>query len=280
LGRGFRLIKNLKEGKVKVENKVAVITGGASGIGLAIGKALVEKGARVMLADIKGEEAAKEAAAIGKGTKSFQVDVARLASVEELADKAWSEFGQVDLLFNNAGIAPPRRRNLLEVAPEDMDRVIDVNLKGVWRGSSVFGKRFIEQKTEAVICNTGSEHSLGFAHPLGGIYTATKHAVLGLSDVLRHELPDFIHVSVFCPGAVKTKMTQGNFGMEAEPVGKHVVSAIERGDFLIVTHPHVVKLAEKRWEEISSAFQTQAPYTEESEKYNVLALMERMRKEK
>ena len=262
---------------MEIEGKNAVVTGAASGIGLAIAKALLEKGAGVMLADIDEAGVVKAAQALGEHAHAAYVDVASLASVEALADKAWAEFGHVDMIFNNAGITSGRRSTLWKASPEEIARVLDVNLKGVWHGIAVFVKRFVEQGTPAAVCNTGSEHSLGFAHPLAGIYTATKHGVLALSDVLRYEAPDFIEVSVFCPGAVNTNITPGDFGMEADGVGRHVVESVARGDFIIVTHPHVVKLAEKRWQEISAAFAAQAPYTPESEKYNVLTLMEKAR---
>ena len=101
--------------------------------------------------------------------------------------------------------------------------VLEVNLIGVWHGCAVFGRRFVDQGTPAHIVNTGSEHSLGVPHLRAGAYTASKHAVLGLSDVLRRELPDHVKVSVLCPGIVPSRLAEAarnrpeRFGGPLEP---------------------------------------------------------------
>ena len=103
------------------------------------------------------------------------------------------------LIANNAGITVPRRK-VIRSSLEDARRVMEVNYFGVWQGASVFGQRFVEQGTLAHILNTSSENGLGAPVKRIGLYTASKHAVLGMSDVMRQELPDHIGVSVLCPG--------------------------------------------------------------------------------
>lgn len=165
----------------------------------------------------------------------------------------------------------------LNIAESDARWVLDVNLMGVWYGCVAFGRRFVEQGTPAHILNTGSENSLGIAHTHAAFYTASKHAVLGLSDVLRRELPEFVGVSVLCPGMVRTDLSgslrhrQERFGgpsevgvptdrgMEPEEVGQRAVEGIRRGDFMIVTHPPVRELVEERTAEILAAFDAHAP---------------------
>ncbi|MEE9381629.1 MAG: SDR family NAD(P)-dependent oxidoreductase, partial [Hyphomonadaceae bacterium] len=184
--------------------KAIVVTGGAAGLGKAFCEDLVTRGARIGVADIEGEKAKAVAAEIGPSAWGFQVDVSDRGSVEALADEAWTAFGRVDGIFNNAGIGAGR--DILRTAEEDLDWVLGVNLKGVWYGCQVFGQRFRDQGGPALIVNTGSEHSLGVPHLRGGAYTASKHAVHGLSDILRREVPEDIQVSLFCPGIVATEI--------------------------------------------------------------------------
>ena len=182
----------------ELQGKVAVVTGAASGIGRGIAEALVGEGCHVVVADID-EVAARELAeqlttsevrVLGRG-----LDVTDREAVEALADHAWAEFGHVELCVNNAGVFPPMSR-VISIDERDARWVLEVNLMGAWFGISAFGRRFVEQGTPAHILNTGSENSLGVAHTGAGFYTASKHALLGLSDVLRYELPDFIGVTI------------------------------------------------------------------------------------
>ncbi len=281
-----------------LKDKVAVVTGGANGIGKSIGLALAEKGTHVVVADIeqnKAEAAAQEIAQSGVQTLAVQCDVADLSSVKQLAERAWSYFGHVDLLFNNAGVAGGGP--LLDSNTNELQWLFNVNVFGVWHGCTVFGKRFRTQGTPAHIVNTGSEHSLGVPNTQIGFYTATKHAVLALSDVLRREVPDNISVSILCPGIVKTEIwnaarnrpeTLGGpvegqpeaqammkEGMDANDIGRQAVAGVERGDFYIVTHSHVRKYVEERAAELLGAFDAQAPRTEGDDKYDVNTIIGR-----
>jgi NAD(P)-dependent dehydrogenase (short-subunit alcohol dehydrogenase family) len=283
-------------GMHELSGKVAVVTGGASGIGLGIARALAAHGVDVVIADIEHDAAQRAASDLAVGsTRSMGVacDVSLRASVEELADRAWSEFGHVDIIVNNAGVFPPRRP-LVELSDEDARWVLDVNVLGVLNGCAVFGRRFIDQGTPAHIVNTGSENSLGVPHTHGAVYTASKHAVLGLSDVLRQELPDFIGVSILCPGMVASDLGRATrnrqdryggpqyrdrrppnpgLGLQPDDVGNRVVEAIERGDFYIVTHPPVRELVEERTAELLAAFDAQAPRFDGDEYLDTRAVM-------
>ena len=278
------------------EGKVAVITGAASGIGRGIAKALVAEGCHVVIADIDAEGAnatATELAtdstqAIGRG-----VDVTDRDAVENLAAFAWEHFGQVDICVNNAGVFP-RLASTLSLDEQEARWVLEVNLMGVWFGCVAFGRRFREQGTPAWILNTGSENSLGMAHTGAAFYTASKHAVLGLSDVLRDELPEFIGVSVLCPGMVKTDLSnsatrrQDRFGgpgvrrpptaelehgLDPDDIGRRAIEGVRRGDFYIVTHGPVRELVEERATELFAAFDAQAPRYEGDESIDTRVLM-------
>jgi NAD(P)-dependent dehydrogenase (short-subunit alcohol dehydrogenase family) len=262
--------------------KVAVVTGGASGIGLGIARALAARGVEIVVADIDLAAAHRAASEVRTGsvrTWAVGCDVSDRAAVENLAERAWAEFGHVDIVVNNAGVMAPGAR-LVDVRDEDARWVLDVNVMGVVNGCAVFGQRLAAQGTPAHIVNTGSEHSLGMPHTHAAIYTASKHAVLGLSDVLRHELPDFIGVSVACPGVVASDLARAlrnrpvryggpvaqaarplppGIGLQPDEVGTRVVEAVERGDFYVVTHPPVRALVEERANELFAAFDVQAP---------------------
>jgi NAD(P)-dependent dehydrogenase (short-subunit alcohol dehydrogenase family) len=280
---------------MQVRDKVAVVTGGASGIGRAIGLALAENGAHVVVADVeepRARQVAEEIASHGVRATAAVCDVSKEESVEELAERTWREFGRVDLLFNNAGVSGGTW--LLDSSSKDLAWLFSVNVFGVWYGCKSFGRRFRDQGTPAWIVNTGSEHSLGLPHIQAGFYTATKHAVLGMSDVLRSELPPHVGISILCPGVVKTDFWNASRnrptefggpaeaakeikaimdrGKEALEIGRQAVAGVERGDFYIVTHPHARGYVEKRCGEILEAFDAQAPFCEDEQRFDVTTI--------
>ncbi|MEM7412026.1 MAG: SDR family NAD(P)-dependent oxidoreductase [Myxococcota bacterium] len=284
---------------MNVQGGGAVVTGGASGIGRAIALELGRRGCAVAVADIDGAAAtqvAKEVAALGVTATGHACDVTESGAIEALAEAAASELPRVNLLFNNAGVGAPSP--LLEGSADDLRWILEVNLVGVWKGCAVFGKHFVAQGEPAWICNTGSEHSLGLAHVGMGFYSASKAALLGLSDVLRGELPDHVGVSLACPGMVDTGLWNATrhrpdrfggagdadafsgkvqaHGMEAGPIGARIVDGVEAGAPIIVTHSQARRYAEARWNQIREAFDAQAPYREEDERYDVTGVIGRL----
>jgi NAD(P)-dependent dehydrogenase (short-subunit alcohol dehydrogenase family) len=281
----------------QLAGQVAVVTGAGSGIGRGIAAALAAAGSHVMAADIDAAAARETAAQLaGAGVEAVaaQCDVTDREAVEALADQAWAHFGHVDIAVNNAGVFPPIRR-AISIDERDARWVLEVNLMGAWYGCSAFGQRFTEQGTPAHILNTGSENSLGVAHAGAAFYTASKHALLGLSDVLRQELPDFIGVSILCPGMVATnlggsarhrperfggpepKARPASMGLDPADIGRAAVEGIRRGDFYIVTHPPVREIVAERAAEIMAAFDAQAPRYLGDEAIDTRAVMARPR---
>lgn len=274
------------------KDKTAVVTGGGSGIGRAICLVLAGRGCNVVVSDL--DEAAAESVASAVREKrvrahSVRADVARYEDVEALAEQAWAEFGQVDFLFNNAGVIVTGP--FLEEDPRTLPWLLSVNVLGVRNGMHVFGRRFRDQGTKAHICNTGSEHSICVPSLGGGSYAASKHAMFALSDVFRREAPPNIGVSILCPGIVDTNLwsaagrrpddfggpipgpeimkTVIGLGMDPMQVAERAVEGVERGDFYIVTHPHDRQYVEERYRELLAAFDAQAPWNPEAARYDV-----------
>ena len=188
----------------ELDGKVAVITGGGSGIGASLARACTAEGMRVVVVDVSEERAASVAAELPGGTAVARaVDVSDAASVEALADFAFDAFGAVHLLCNNAGVSPAGR--IWDFTDDEWRWLLGVNVHGVANGIRSFVPRMIEQG-EGHIVNTGSGASF-VSTPRLGPYCATKHAIVGLSEALRYELDGTgIGVSVLVPAGVNTNI--------------------------------------------------------------------------
>jgi NAD(P)-dependent dehydrogenase (short-subunit alcohol dehydrogenase family) len=188
-----------------LDGRVAVITGGGSGIGAALARACGAEGMRVVVADVHAERVAAVAAELpdGRGV-ARAVDVSDAAAVQALADFAFDTFGAVHLLCNNAGVSPFGR--VWDFTDDDWQWLLGVNVRGVANGLRSFVPRMIEQG-EGHIVNTGSGASF-VSTPRLGPYCATKHAIVGMTGALRIELEGTgIGVSVLVPAGVNTNIT-------------------------------------------------------------------------
>jgi NAD(P)-dependent dehydrogenase (short-subunit alcohol dehydrogenase family) len=197
----------------ELAGRVALVTGGASGIGRALGTELAARGCTVVLGDRQAHLARDVARGIdqtGGTALAADLDVRDLAAFETLAYDVRARFGRVDFLFNNAGIGVGGEMD--GYAPEDWDDVFDVNLRGVANGVQAVYPILIEQRSGHIV-NTASIAGL-IPSPSAGSYTATKHAVVGLTKALRVEAKRFgVRVSVLCPGVVRTPaLTGGRYG--------------------------------------------------------------------
>jgi 2-deoxy-D-gluconate 3-dehydrogenase len=193
-----------------VANKNVIITGGAMGIGFGIARRFVEAGANVLLADLDAktaEKAAAELSAMKKGKAvAFAVDIAATDAGLKTSEACVRAFGSIDVLINNAGIYP--QVPLMQMTPDQFDRVLAVNLRGLVLMSKAVGARFIEQKKGGRIINIGSVDSL---HPsMVGLaaYDASKGAVLMFTRSFALEMaPHGVQVNVILPGGVATEGT-------------------------------------------------------------------------
>lgn len=185
-----------------LRDKVAVITGGASGIGLATARALAAEGCRIVLADV--EQAALEKAAAGLDALGVLCDVSHRESVQRLADATFGRFGAAHILFSNAGIAT--RGPIVEASHADWRWTIDVNLWGPIHGVEAFLPHMVEQRQGGHLLFTAS--FAGLVPNVGlGPYTVSKYGVVALAEVLQRELREHaIGVSVLCPMRVSTRI--------------------------------------------------------------------------
>ena len=185
-----------------LKDRTAVITGGASGIGLATARLLAAEGMRLVLADV--ERGPLESAAAELDALAVVCDVGDLASVTELADRAYDRHGAVDLLFNNAGVAVGGP--VATMTHADWEWLMRVNLWGPIHGVEAFLPRMIEQGTGGHILFTAS--FAGLVPNVGlGPYCVTKYGTVALAEVLSKELrPHGIGVSVLCPMRVETNI--------------------------------------------------------------------------
>ncbi|HWL77944.1 SDR family oxidoreductase [Microbacterium sp.] len=263
-----------------VEGKVAVVTGGSSGIGRGIALAFARAGMSVVVTGRSRDhldETVAEFAARGLEATPLQVDVTDLQAMTDAAADVERRFGRVDVLVNNAGIG--LTGPVAGATPSDWDWVIDVNIRGVGNGIQAFLPRIRARGEGGHIVNTSS--MAGLMPIVAGLYSMTKAAVIGLSEALHIELkPEGIGVSAYCPGpvhsniasAVKNRPQQyGESGytpppdgfaewsktqpyMSAEEAGERVLQGIRRGDLFILTHPEFKAGVVDRHRTIEDAF--------------------------
>ena len=267
------------------KDKVAVITGAASGIGRGLAERCAAEGMKVVLADVEAHalaQAAKELSAASATLLAVRTDVSKASEVENLARKTLDTFGAVHVLFNNAGVA--QAGAVWESTLADWEWVIGVNLWGVIHGIRTFVPLMLAQNTEGHVVNTASMAGLTSAADCG-IYSVTKHGIVNLTESLYHDLKERgakIRASVLCPGSVNTRIVDAarnrpatlrnqadprlpiekdtaaeifarravENGLSPQHVAAQVFDAIRDEKFYILTHPDWKPLIQDRMESI------------------------------
>ena len=194
-------------------DKVAVITGAASGIGRALAKQCAQEGMQVVLADIDQEklrETQEALKTLGADVLAVPTDVSKVDDVERLLQATLEQFHAVHLLCNNAGIfsAEDAMLPLWQVPQAEWQRMVDINLWGVIHGIRIFTPVMLQQDTTCYMVNTASMAGIGVGE-LFGIYGMTKHAVVSLSETMHQQLnarQAKLHVAVLCPGFTSTSI--------------------------------------------------------------------------
>src|SRR5215472_13003174 len=195
----------------KLAGRIAIITGGASGIGKATAELFAQEGAKVVLGDLASSEGEQVANTIG--ATFVATDVREAKSVENLVRRACDKFGGLDVMFNNAGIGVTVP--LLDTRDEDYFNTIRIDLHGVYWGLKYGGKVMVEQKRGSIV-NTASVAGLRGSVGLGA-YNAAKHGVVGLTRNAALEFaPAGVRVNCICPGIVDTPLVAVAFGATEE----------------------------------------------------------------
>jgi NAD(P)-dependent dehydrogenase (short-subunit alcohol dehydrogenase family) len=265
----------------QLRGRTVVVTGGASGIGRAMADAFAAEGSRVVVADIESgalEEAADALRAAGAAVLAVPTDVSKAEEVQALADRAVAEFGRVDVVCNNAGVAISGAA--WEHSLRDWEWLLGVNLWGVIHGIRTFVPLMIRQGGEGHVVNTGSIAGL-VSNPFMGIYNVTKHAVVTLSETLHKELSLMgtqVKVSVLCPGFVSTRILEAErnrptslqnprpterhptfeemartaiaAGLPPREAAARVVEAVKEERFYVLTHPEYATRVRERMEDV------------------------------
>ncbi len=264
-------------------SKTAVITGAASGIGRGLALKCATEGMALVLSDVdqtRLDVISEDAKSLGAETIAVLTDVSKAEEVEALANKAFDSFGQVDLLFNNAGVMATG--NSWEQSLDEWRWILGVNYWGVLHGIHFFVPRLLEQERPARIINTAS--IAGFLNaPINGSYSVSKHAVIALSETLHYELEALqskVRVSVLCPGPVATDIIDADrnrpseikrreseeaeafknalreglqqTGMTTERLAEIVFDHIENDKFWIFPHPQFKKAFHSHFDSVLS----------------------------
>jgi NAD(P)-dependent dehydrogenase (short-subunit alcohol dehydrogenase family) len=264
------------------QKKVVVITGSATGIGFALARQFGNEGARIVLSGRLEDpilESVEKLRSLDIVAEGRACDVTQREEVEALAEFAWSTFGKVDVIVNNAGISQAQAP-IIEMDLDDFRHIHEVNLYGVLHGIQVFGKRFIEQGTAAAIYNIGSENSIYPCVPSAHAYVSSKHAILPVTELLAEEVPEFIEVAFIMPGLVNSEMTKGILeGMDTDKFASLVLEQLKAGRFYIVSHAHNKVRLDYRHGMLAKAFDNYAPRYAGDDEYDVRCLLAKMKGE-
>ncbi len=232
------------------KGKTAVITGGAGGLGLAVGLRLAKGGATIALWDVNESRLNEAEAAIKKAggkARGYVVDVTDYAAVERAADKVRADLGPVDILDNNAGIV--HAADFLDADVKDLGKIIDVNLRSYFWCTKVFLPGMVERGSGHIIMIASAAGMVGT--PGMASYSATKHAVVGFGESLRLELRKSgdtgIGITIVCPSLIKTGMFKGAKAPRLTPwlttdaIADKIISGV-KANRAYVREPFMVKL--------------------------------------
>jgi NAD(P)-dependent dehydrogenase (short-subunit alcohol dehydrogenase family) len=205
---------------MNLANQVALVTGAGQGIGKASALALAAAGAHVVAADIAGRKAEETAEAImslQRRALPVQADVGDLRDIDRMVRQTLDEFGQIDILLNNAGVT--RRADIMELTEEDWDRIHRVNAKGVFFCLQRVAREMIPRRSGRIV-NIASIAGKGYEGTSNAAYAASKGAVISLTKTAAQQLGRHnINVNSVCPGVTRTALSEANLHIRAQQEG-------------------------------------------------------------
>ncbi len=214
---------------MNLSNQVALITGGGQGIGKASALALAEAGAHVVVADIDGQSAEATAEAIMAAQRkslAVQADVGDLQQIDRMVRTVIEQFGQIDILLNNAGVT--RRADIMDLTEADWDRIHRVNAKGVFFCLQRVAREMIPRRSGRII-NIASIAGKGYAGASNVAYAASKGAVISMTKLAALQLGKHnINVNSICPGVTRTALSDANLRVSAQQEGVSVQEMEQR----------------------------------------------------
>lgn len=215
---------------IRFDNKIALVTGAAGGIGFTVAKMLAEAGAKVAIADINERqinEAVDKLNRAGHNVLPITLDVSNEQQVKIAVEQVVSCFGRLDVAYNNVGIHAAVRENLADTDSNDFDHVISVNLRGIWNCMK-YELMEMEKIGKGAIVNCSSQGGL-VGIPCIGAYNASKHAVLGLTKSTALEYACHgIRINAICPGTCETPMVKQAIEQSPDHMAR-VINAIPLG---------------------------------------------------
>lgn len=213
---------------MRYEDKVVVITGAAGGIGTATSKRLASEGAKIVLVDLKKEDAEETAKELNLDSEKYlavEADVANEDDVKRYVKETIDKFGKIDVFFNNAGLES-EFNSIIDSDTSDLDKILDINVKGVYYGLKHVLKVMTKQESGSIINTASVAGTIGF--PNMAPYVASKHAVVGLNKTAAMEVAEKnVRVNAICPAPVDTRMMEdiekaGGEGFEEViPLGRY-----------------------------------------------------------
>ena len=210
-----------------LDGRVALVTGGGSGIGRASSLAYARDGAKVVIVDVNvegGEETVQSIKEAGGEAILVHADVSKAVEVQQMVDRTVEAYGRLDCAFNNAGVSGRSRGTMVDHSEEEWDRVIGINLKGVWLCMKAQIPQMLKQGGGAIVNNASVAGLVGIRRT--SAYVAAKHGVVGLTKAAALEYAESgIRVNAVCPGYINTPLVRSVFdqleGMEEEVIARH-----------------------------------------------------------
>ena len=206
---------------MSLNDKVALITGAAQGMGRAIAMRLASEGANIVATDINGrlaEQTSIDIRELGREAIAVEADIGDIDDMNRVVDEALNAFGRIDILVNNAGVT--RFADIMDLTVEDWDRIHRVNARGVFFCLQRVAREMIDHGDGGRIINIASIAGKGYSGTSNAAYAASKGAVISMTHIAAHQLGRYdINVNAICPGVTRTEMSINNMAQRAENLG-------------------------------------------------------------